>query len=262
MGVDMNHGQSFFDFATEVGLTKHVGGIEATDALVQLCHIGRESYVLDVGCGVGATPCYLAKKNGCRVVGVDISQRMVERSTERAKRETLTNRVELRVADAQDLPFEDRLFDAVITESVPAFPEDKQKAVSECARVAKAGGHVGLNESVWLKIPVPSEIIAWAGQDVGTNVQPLTADAWSGLLEAAGLSEITVKTYGIKTQEEARGIMQRYGLRGMLSVVARMLSLYDRSPAYREFVKEVRQDRLMPENLEEYFGYGLFVGRK
>ena len=70
----MSRQLGFFDFAAEVGLTKHIGGVEATEALVELCHIGPGSYVLDVGCGVGATPCYLVKRVGCRVVGVDISE--------------------------------------------------------------------------------------------------------------------------------------------------------------------------------------------
>ena len=54
----MNDQPTFFDFAAEVGLTKHIGGVEATQDLIQLCHIGEGSYVLDVGCGVGVTPCW------------------------------------------------------------------------------------------------------------------------------------------------------------------------------------------------------------
>ena len=38
---------TFFDFAAEVGLTKHIGSLEATEALVELCHIGKDRYVLD-----------------------------------------------------------------------------------------------------------------------------------------------------------------------------------------------------------------------
>jgi ubiquinone/menaquinone biosynthesis C-methylase UbiE len=252
----------FFDFAAEVGLTKHIGGLEATEALVELCHIGKGSYVLDVGCGVGATPCFLARRVGCRVVGVDISPRMVERSRERAVREKVTEAAEFRVADAQDLPFQEATFDAVITESVTAFPEDKQRAVNEYARVTKPEGYVGLNETVWLISSPPPEIIAWAAQDVGANVQPLTSEGWEELLRAAGLTEITVRTYAIKTQEEARGIVRRYGFGGMLGVVGRMVRLYAGSSAYRAFVKGVRKAGVIPENLDEYFGYGLFVGCK
>jgi arsenite methyltransferase len=258
----MENEPTFFDFAAEVGLTKHIGGVEATEALVELCDIGQDSYVLDVGCGAGMTPCFLVRKYGCRVVGVDISAGMVERSRERAQREGVAHRVEFRVADAQDLPFEDALFDAVITESVTSFPEDKQKAVNEYARVTKPGGYVGLNESVWLKVPPPPEVVAWAEQDIGTTVKPQTSEAWTGFLESAGLREITTRTYEIDAKDEAKGILRRYGLGGMLRVWWRMLLLYGRNPAYRRFVKGLRESGVVPRNLEEYFGYGLFVGRK
>jgi arsenite methyltransferase len=236
--------------------------LEATEELVRLCHVGNGSYVLDVGCGVGATPCYIAKKYDCRIVGVDILERMVERSRQRAMRENVADRVKFRVADAQDLPFEDGHFDAVITESVSAFPKDKKKAVNEYARVTKPGGFVGLNETTWLKFPPPLEVVAWAAQDVGATVQPLTCDEWTGLLESAGLQEIIAKTYAIHTKDETKGILERYGWGGMLRVMGRTLLLYLKSPAYREFVKGVRQTGLIPNNLEEYFGYGLFVGKK
>ena len=54
------------------------------------------------------------------------------------------------------------------------IPEDKQKAVNEYVRVTKPGGYVGLNESTWLKFPPPPELVAWASQDLGANVKPLT----------------------------------------------------------------------------------------
>ena len=51
----MESKEEFFDFAAEVGLTKHIGGVEATEEMVELCHIGEGSYILDVGCGAGVT---------------------------------------------------------------------------------------------------------------------------------------------------------------------------------------------------------------
>jgi hypothetical protein len=41
-----------------------------------------------------------------------------------------------------------------------------------------------------------------------------------------------------------------------------MLGLYLRNPAYRRFLKSLRQQGLTPENIDEYFGYGIYVGRK
>jgi hypothetical protein len=44
--------------------------------------------------------------------------------------------------------------------------------------------------------------------------------------------------------------------------MGRTLLLYAQSPASRKFVKEVRQGGIVPKNLDEYFGYGLYVGQK
>ena len=258
----MDNEQHFFDFAAEVGFTKHMGGVKATEELVELCHIESGSYVLDVGCGAGATPAYLAKRHGCRVVGVDISQRMIDRARETARREGVADRTEFRVADAQDLPFDDNVFDAVITESVAAFPEDKQKAADEYVRVTRPGGYVGLNESTWLQTPPPPDMVAWVSQEVGAQVKPLTREEWVGLLESTGVEELVVRIHHIDTRDEAGAMMRRYGCLGMLRVWGRTLRLYVRNPAYRSFVKRVRQGGLVPENLNEYFGYGVYVGRK
>jgi arsenite methyltransferase len=258
----MENGDTFWDFAAYAGFTKHIGGVRATEELAALCHIGEGSYVLDVGCGAGATACFLAKRYGCRVVGVDIKAGMIDRSNERAKREGVADRVEFRVADAQDLPFENDLYDAVITESTTAFPEDKQRAVKEYARVTRSGGYVGLNESTWLKVPPPPEVVAWVSQDLGGSAVPLTAEEWVGLMEGADLRETSATVREISIKEETRGILQRYGCVGMLRVWSRMLALYMRNPAYRRFVKGLREGGMTPDHVEEYFGYGLYVGRK
>ncbi len=258
----MENQQAFFDFAAEAGFTKQFGGLEGSAELAGLCHIGEGAYVLDVGCGVGVTPCFLAQRYGCRVVGVDIRARMVERSQERARREGVADRVEFRVADAQDLPFEDDLFDAVITESVTSFPEDKQRAVNEYVRVTRPGGYVGLAESTWLKMPPPPELVAWVSQDVGGTAQPLSADEWTGFLKNAGLQDITVRIHPVEARKEARLLLQRYGLGGMVSTWLRIMAMYIRNPAYRAFLKSLREGGVIPENLAEHFGYGMYVGRK
>jgi cyclopropane fatty-acyl-phospholipid synthase-like methyltransferase len=61
----------YFAFLAQLGFTKHIGSMQATRELIELCHIQRGAHVLDVGCGVGATPRYLAEELGCRVIGVD-----------------------------------------------------------------------------------------------------------------------------------------------------------------------------------------------
>ena len=258
----MDNKDHFFDFAAEVGLTKHLGNIPATDRMADLCQIKQGSYLLDVGCGSGATPTYLAQTRGCRVMGVDILPRMIDRARELAARKGLSELTEFRVADAQDLPFLENQFDAVITESVTAFPADKERAVSEYARVLKPGGIVGLNESTWLKTPVPPEVQAWAAQEVGATVSPLTKEEWTELLERAGFKDLVVEVQEIDVKEEAQGILARYGLGGMLRILGRTFKLYFSNENYRQFVKGVTQSGVTPENLTDYFGFGIYVGKK
>lgn len=258
----MTQKPDFWDFAAEVGLTKHIGSLEATRRLLTLCGIDQAEQVLDVGCGAGATPVFIAREYRCRVFGVDIKARMVERANEAADRAGVSNLVECRVGDAQDLPFENDLFDIVITESVTALPKDKQKAVNEYVRVTKPGGYVGLNESTWIKYPPTMEMEAWVKQDVGGNAEPQTTEAWKALLENAGLQEIESIVSPIKVADEAKGMMARYGCSGILRIYRRLIGLYIRSSDYRAFVKRVSKEGVVPQNLEDYFGYGLYVGRK
>ena len=247
-----------FQLQADVGVTKHMGGLKATKELIELCHINKDKYVLDIGCGVGKTPCYIAKNCGCRVVGVDISARMIAQSNERAKREGVADRVEFRVADAQSLPFEDVLFDVVIGESVIAFAEDKRRAVSEYVRVTKPGGYVGLNESIWLKEPSP-EMVEYISRTTGAKTEVLTSHTCEELLEGSGLRDLVVRTYKVTYLGEIINGIRRYGLRDSLMAWFRTLLLYFIRPAYRSFTKEAKSQ---PKALIQYLGYGIYVGRK
>jgi arsenite methyltransferase len=248
---------SYFELHAYMGTTKHMGGLESTHELIDLCQVNGDSFVLEVGSGVGATACYLAKKHGCRVTGIDLREAMVARSLERAKREGVEGTVEFRVANAQDLPFEDALFDVVLCESVATFIKDKRQVVSELVRVTKPGGCVGLNEEIWLK--VPPEVVVEAAKAVWEiDAEILTADAWRELLEDAGLRDLSERIYSLDPRREASQL-RRYHLKDILLMVWRILFLYVKSPAFRTYLKGRRR---LPRNVFEYLGYGLFAGRR
>jgi len=249
--------RDYFEFVADVGMTKHYGSMEATRELISLCHIASGQYVLDVGCGVGATPSYLAKSVGCRVVGVDLLEKMVEQSRARAESEGVADRVELRVADARSLPFEDNLFDAVICESVLVFFENKQEAMSEYVRVAKPGGYVGMTEMTWLQPPT-AKLEEMFRQMV--HAEALEASGWKQSLEEAGLSEIVGSGHRIDGSAETRGRFERYGYGGIAKILLRMLVTSFRDKSARQMIKDgvggVSRDIL------DYVGYGVFAGRK
>jgi len=255
---------SYLELMAYLGMTRHGGGWNATRELIELCQIEKGMYVLDVGCGIGKTPCYIAKRHGCRVVGVDISAKMIDWSGETAKREGVEYKVEFRVADAQDLPFEDGLFDVVIGESVLSFVPDRQKALREYVRVTKPGGYIGLNESAWLKTPVPTELIDQMDHTrafLGGRLE--TADAWKELLVASGLKDVVVRTYRLTARSDTMDRIKWFGFRGLVRNVYHMLSFFMSSPANRKTMKRViEMSRDVPKNFYEYYGYGIYVGRK
>jgi arsenite methyltransferase len=69
---------NYLDMQAYVGITKHNGGLGATDELLSLCHIKDAQEALNVGCGIGVGSAYVARTYGCRVVGMDISEKMIE----------------------------------------------------------------------------------------------------------------------------------------------------------------------------------------
>lgn len=227
----------YFALQAYWGGTKHYGGLKASRELIELCHLSKGKYVLDVGCGVGITACYIAKRYDCKVVGVDICERMIDWSNRKAKREGVVDRVEFRVADAQQLPFDDTLFDVVICESVTAFVEDKQRAVSEYVRVTKPGGYIGLNEAAWIKAPPPTELVEYLSRITGVK-KILTFDGWKGLLEGSGLRNMEVRTYKIDKLSQFINEIRALGFRDYLRGWYKFLSLGIKSSAFRKYLKE------------------------
>jgi ubiquinone/menaquinone biosynthesis C-methylase UbiE len=250
---------SYFGLQAYWGATKHMGGLKATKELIESCHIKKDTYVLDVGCGVGVTSCYLAKNYGCKVVGVDISEMMIYRANERRKREHVEDRVEFRVADVQNLPFENDIFDVVISESVITFVKDKQRAVNECVRVTKPGGYIGLNEETWMKMP-PQEIVEYYYRTWDIKAETLTSDNWKELLRKSGLKDIVVRTYKFKSSLNEYIDELRFYIKDYPGMLYRALFLYIKSPAFRKYTKG--RYTSLPKNFFEYLGYGIYVGRK
>jgi SAM-dependent methyltransferase len=249
--------RDYFEYLANLGLTKHFGSMEATRRLIELCHISSGDLVLDVGCGVGATPAYLAKARGCRALGVDLLPKMIEQSWERVRAEGLEGRVTLAVADARRLPFRDSLFDAVIMESLNVFFDEKLEAMREYVRVTRPGGYVGTTEMTWLRTP-SLETAAYYRRVVYAD--SLEARGWIELLEEAGLEDVVGGAQPVDIPREARGRFERYGGRGFLKVLVRALTVALKDRDSRAFLKEVTQS--LPKDMLADMGYGVFAGRK
>lgn len=97
--------------------------------------------VLDVATGSG-NAALAAARRGCEAVGVDYVPALLERGRIRAAAEHLS--VEFREGDAEDLPFPDASFDAVLSIYGAMFAPHHERAAAELARVCRRGGRVAL----------------------------------------------------------------------------------------------------------------------
>jgi ubiquinone/menaquinone biosynthesis C-methylase UbiE len=90
--------------------------------------------VLDVATGSG-NAAIAAARHGCAAVGIDYVPALLERGRRRAEAEGLA--VDLREADAEDLPFPDASFDAVTSVFGAMFAPDHARTAAEMLRVCR-----------------------------------------------------------------------------------------------------------------------------
>jgi SAM-dependent methyltransferase len=97
--------------------------------------------VVDIGCGAGMDLLLAAKAVGPdgRAIGVDMTESMAEHARA-AARMLGAMQVEVRIADALDLPLESESVDFVMSNGVLNLAPDKSRAYSEAARILKRGG--------------------------------------------------------------------------------------------------------------------------
>lgn len=97
--------------------------------------------VLDVATGSGNAALGAARR-GCRATGVDFVPALLEHGRRRAEAEVLE--VDFKEGDAENLPFADNTFDAVLSIYGVMFAPDHRKAAGEMVRVCRPGGTIAL----------------------------------------------------------------------------------------------------------------------
>lgn len=142
-----------------VGTTLQIVGEELCEAL----DLRSGQKVLDVAAGNGNASLAAARR-WCEVVSTDYVPALLERARERAEAERLA--IEFREADAEELPFPDGAFDAVISTFGVMFTPDQERAASELLRVCKPGGKIGMAN--W----TPAGFIGQLFKTIGRHMPP------------------------------------------------------------------------------------------
>jgi len=101
--------------------------------------------ILDLATGTGWTSRLVARL-GASVIGVDIAAGLLDAARAQAAAEGLA--IDYRLGDAEQLPFEDGAFDAVVSTCGVMFASRPEAAAAELSRVVRPGGRIAL--TTWL----------------------------------------------------------------------------------------------------------------
>jgi len=104
------------------------------------------NHILDVATGTGDLAIAMLKSNPEKVIGIDISKGMLEVGRKKMKDKGLEDRISLKLADSENLPFEDNTFDAVTVSFGARNFENLEKGLSEMCRVMRPGGKLYILE--------------------------------------------------------------------------------------------------------------------
>jgi len=142
-----------------VGTTLQIVGENLCEAL----DLRSGAHVLDVAAGNGNATLAAARR-WCEVTSTDYVASLLDAGRARAQAEG--HAIRFQEADAENLPFPDASFDAVLSTFGVMFTPDQDKAASELARVCKPGGRIGLAN--W----TPESFIGQLFKTIGKYVPP------------------------------------------------------------------------------------------
>jgi ubiquinone/menaquinone biosynthesis C-methylase UbiE len=142
-----------------IGTTLQIVGERLAEAL----DLRAGESVLDVAAGNGNATLAAARR-WCEVTSTDYVEPLLARGRKRAEAEGFA--VKFQIADAENLPFPDASFDAVVSTFGVMFSADQDRAAAELIRVCRSGGRIGLAN--W----TPEGFIGQMFKTIGKHLPP------------------------------------------------------------------------------------------
>ena len=110
--------------------------------LVSRLDVGPGETVLDICTGTAVVAIRIARTTDARVVGLDLSEQMLQVGKRNVAKAGLTSNVSLLMGRAESLGFGDQSFDAVCFTWLLRYVDDPRATISEAVRVLKPGGRL------------------------------------------------------------------------------------------------------------------------
>lgn len=185
------------DYAV-IGTTLQIVGEQLAEAM----DLRAGQTVLDVAAGNGNATLAAARR-WCEVTSTDYVESLLARGRERAEAEGL--QVEFQIADAEDLPFADSSFDAVVSTFGAMFSPDQDRTAAEMVRVCRSGGRIGLAN--W----TPESFVGQMFKTIGKHLPPPGGVKSPAIWGTRSWLEATFAPVASKVVAESRRFIFRYG---------------------------------------------------
>ena len=108
--------------------------------VVKIVGENNSKHILDIATGTGDLALMMADLKPDRIVGLDISPGMLNVGKEKIAKANLSDKIEMIVADSEEMPFEDHTFDAITVSFGVRNFANLDKGINEIARVLKPTG--------------------------------------------------------------------------------------------------------------------------
>ena len=115
--------------------------------------------ILEVGVGTGLSLADYG--NGTRVVGIDISEPMLEKARKRVAAQHMSHVEAIEVMDAEHLAVADASFDVVVAQYVVTAIPNPERALDEFARVVRTGGEIILTTRIGAETGLRGTLEKW-----------------------------------------------------------------------------------------------------
>jgi ubiquinone/menaquinone biosynthesis C-methylase UbiE len=132
-----------------MGQQIHIGGFTSSMDLAEKAGIVPGTKGVDFCCCNGAGMRFLVRFRGvAKMTGVDAAEKVVEQGRIRCEQEGLGDKIDFVLSDVTDSGLEEKSADFVWGEDAWCYVVDKQKLISEVARIVKPGGIIAFTDWV------------------------------------------------------------------------------------------------------------------
>ncbi len=185
----------------------HARGFPATVELADQLPIRPGDHILDIGCGLGGPARYIAKRFGCRVSGVDITEPFVVAANKLTALLRMQDKVEIQHGDGQQLPYPDAHFDGAYAQHVTMNVADRRAFFGEAYRVLKPGAFFALTEHGLGPRGNPLYPVPWS--EDGSGAYLITTAETQTILRDTGFKSIEVEDTGEKYLAGYRTVIEK-----------------------------------------------------